>query len=69
METIMTPKLMRLIAEIRNRACINDVDVEALEELLKAAYDAGEDAGYDAGFNAGFNAGYYVGQSESHSAV
>ena len=64
MET-MTPKLMRLIEEIRTSACINGVNAAALEELLKEAYDAGEDAGYDAGFNAGYDAGYYVGHSES----
>ena len=36
METIKTPDLTRLIAELRTRACINDGDAEAFEELLKA---------------------------------
>ena len=66
METqpIMTPKFMRLIAEIRTITGIDDVHVAAIEELLKEAYDAGEDAGYDNGFNAGYDAGYYVGRME-----
>ena len=68
METIMTPKLMhslsKIITEVRNSTGIDEVHVEALEEILQAAYDAGEDAGYDAGFNAGYDAGYYVGRME-----
>ena len=64
METIMTPKLMRLIAEVRNITGIDEVHAAAIEELLQEAYDAGEDVGYDAGFNAGYDAGYYVGRME-----
>ena len=77
METIMTPKFMditaKITAEIRNITGIDEIDAEAIEELLKDAlhdcYDAGYDDGYDAGFNPGYDAGYYVGHSESHSAV
>ena len=63
MET-MTPKLMRLIEEIRTSACVNDVHTEALEELLQDALNDAYDAGYDAGFNPGYEAGYYVGRME-----
>ena len=34
METIKTPDFTRLIAEIRTRACIEDVDAEVIEEIL-----------------------------------
>ena len=34
METIKTPDFTRVIAEIRTRTCIEDVDAEVIEEIL-----------------------------------
>ena len=41
MQTIMTPKFVgktaKIIAEIRNRTCIDDVDAQIMEEILQDA--------------------------------
>ena len=79
-QPIKTPNFMHVIAEIRTRACINDVDAEAIEELLQAAlkeyydevftyaYDEGRDAGLKEGYTDGQDYGYSVGHSEGYSA-
>ena len=54
MKTITTPnsanRIAKIIAEIRG-TCIEDVDMEVIEEILQAAYDSGFDAGYDIGYD------------------
>ena len=52
----------KIMAEIRTRACIDDVDAEAIEKILKdalveyyhEAYDAGHSDGYDDGYENGY---------------
>ena len=47
----------KIIAEIRNRTCIDDVDAEVIEEILQAAlikYCRELDGYYDAGYAAGW---------------
>ena len=64
----------RIIAEVRNRTCIDD-DVEVIKELLQdelkeyydALHDEGSEEGYDAGYYAGSEAGYDAGYSDGHS--
>ena len=62
METIMPPNYMggaaRIIAEIRNRTCIDDNDAEVIKGILKAAiheyYEDGHSDGYDDGYEHGY---------------
>ena len=71
----------KIIAEIRTRTCIDDVDAEVLEELLKDelieyhnevftyAHNIGYDDGYEEGYGLGYDEGYAAGHPKSHSAV
>ena len=76
METIMTPELTRLIAEIRTSACINGVNAVAIEELLKdaicsvrnSAYDDGRVDGYADGYDVGYEDGHDYGHSEGYAS-
>ena len=80
----MTPNFMdktaKIIAEVRGRTCIDDLDAKILEEILQDAlnkycreldgyYDAGHAAGFDEGYTLGYDDGHSVGHSEGHSAV
>ena len=67
----------KIIAEIRNRTCIDD-DVEVLEAILQDAlreyydelqkyYDAGYDTAYDEGHSDGYGDGYGEGYDEGRS--
>ena len=70
METIMKPDFMgmitKIIAEVRNRAYIDKIDTEALEEILQEelkeyctkAYDEGHSDGYADGYDVGYDDGY-----------
>ena len=64
-QPIKTPDFTRVIAEIRNRTGINDIDAVVIEKLLAEEYsnalDGVRDAGYDAGFNAGYEVGHFDG--------
>ena len=69
MATIKAPDFTRLIAELRTRVCINDVDAEAIEELLQddyyiaissarnEAYYEGHSDGYARGYDDGYDEG------------
>ncbi len=62
MNTIMKSDFMgktaKIIAEIRNRTCIDDNDAEVIKEILKAAiheyYEVGHSDGYDDGYENGY---------------
>ena len=54
----------KLIAEIRNRTCIDDVDAEVIKEILQEVLDeyynvlhGYYDAGYDDGYSNGYDEG------------
>ena len=61
-DTIMPPNFMggaaKIIAEIRNRTCIDDNDAEVIKEILKAAiheyYEDGHSDGYEDGYEHGY---------------
>ena len=67
-KAIMSPKFIDRTAKIivaMRSTCIDGVDaevLEALEEILQAAYDSGFDAGYDIGYDTCY-------ATESNSAV
>lgn len=80
MNTITTPNFMgkaeKIIAEVRNRTCIDDVDAEAIKELLQDALNEYcrmldgyyEEEYYNAlntarnsAYDAGYDDGYAVG--------
>ena len=58
------------MAEIRTRACIDDVDAEAIEKILKdeifSARNKAYDDGHSDGFADGYDVGYEDGYFESH---
>ena len=60
-----------IMAEIRTRACIDDVDAEAIEQILKdeifSARSIAYDDGHSDGYADGYDIGYDDGRSESHS--
>ena len=62
-------KTAKIIAEVRNRTCI-DEDAEVLKEILqeelKEYYDALHEC-YDDGYSAGHSDGYSKGHSKGHS--
>ena len=72
-------KTAKIIAEIRSKTCIDDVDVEALKEILQDAYEEGYDEGYDkccddwevyshkSGLDVALNNAYYEGYSDGHA--
>ena len=73
-------KTVKIIAEIRTKTCIDDVDAEVLEAILQDSlneyydelqkyYDAGYDAAYDEGYSLGYDEGYSEGYDEGRSAV
>ena len=72
MNTIMPPNFMngaaKIMAEIRNRAHINDVDTKVIEAIVKDAineyYDDGHSDGYDDGYEHGYDTGYENGYAD-----
>ena len=87
-KTIMTPNFMgktaKIIAEIRNQTCIDDVDAEVIKAILKdelneycrmlcgyyeEEYDIAISSAYDEGYALGYDDGYANGHSDGHSAV
>ena len=73
MPTSFKGRLTKIMAEIRTRACIDDVDAEAIEKILKDELDFIDeyyeeeyyyaaskvhDSAYDAGYTEGYAAGY-----------
>ena len=84
MAPIVTPEVANIIAKIIIRTCIDDDDVEVIEEILQGTlheyYAALEEYFVEEYYNAvsiarsraydaGYEAGYEAGHSESHSAV
>ena len=75
METIMPPNFMggaaKIIAEIRNRTCIDDNDAEVIKGILKAAiheyYEDGHSDGYADGYEHGYDDGYEHGYADCHA--
>ena len=64
-------KTARIIAEVRNRTCIDKIDTEVLEVLEEILQDAlneyyDELHGY---YDAGYDDGYALGDDENHSGV
>ena len=67
-------KTAKIIAEIRNRTCIDD-DVEVIKEILQDAlneyyyrgYDDGRSEGYADGYEVGYDEGYEVGYDEGYA--
>ena len=74
METIMPPNFMggaaKIIAEIRNRTCIDDNDVTSIEKILQDAlreyYEDGYEDGYEPGYEDGYEHGYDDGHAKKH---
>ena len=72
MNTIMPPNFMqgaaKIMAEIRNKTCIDDVDTEVIEAIVKDAihqyYDDGHQNGYDDGYEHGCDDGYESGYAD-----
>ena len=72
MNTIMPPNFMqgaaKIMAEIRTRACIDDVDAKVIEAIVKDAihqyYDDGHQNGYDDGYEHGYDDGYESGYAD-----
>ena len=67
MNTNFMDKAAKIIADIRTSTCIDDVDAEVIEAMLKDALNEYYYSGYDDGRSAGYADGYEVGRSESHS--
>ena len=69
METIMPPNFMastkKIVAEIRARTCIDDVDVEVIKETLQDVLEEYYRMGYDDGYYMGYDDGYDDGRYES----
>ena len=68
MKNDFTARAAQIIAEVRNRTGIEDIDIEVLdvtEEILQDAFNEYYDEGYDDGYSDGHSAGH----SKSHSAV
>ena len=57
----------KIMAEIRTQVCIDDVDAEVLEGILKAALNECYDAGYDNGHSDGYDDGYDAGCADSNA--
>ena len=77
METITKPdfrgRIAKIVEEVSARTCIDDVDVEALKEILQEElneyyYDDFGD-GYYEGHPDGYALGYNEGYSNGYSAV
>ena len=82
-DTILPPNFMdRIVKEIQTRICIDDADVEILEELLNAAlneyctllngyyeeeYSIARRKAYAVGHSEGYADGYYDSRSEGYS--
>ena len=72
MNTTMPPNFMngaaKIMAEIRTRACIDDVDVEVIEAIVKDAineyYDDGYSDGYADSYEHGYDDGYKNGYAD-----
>ena len=73
-------KTARIIAEIRTRTCIDDVDAEVIKDALNDHYrmldgyyanalNTARNTAYDEGFDDGYDVGYDNGYDEGHSAV
>ena len=71
METIMPPNFMggaaKIIAEIRNRTCIDDNDAEVIKGILKAAIHEYYEHGYGDGYEPGYEHGYEHGYADCHA--
>ena len=63
-------KTAKIIAEIRNQTCIDNVEAEVIKEILQDElseyYDALHEC-YDDGYDKGYELGYYEGRSEGYS--
>ena len=72
MNTIMPPNFMqgaaKIMAEIRNKTRIDDVDTKVIEAIVKDAihqyYDDGHQNGYDDGYEHGCDDGYESGYAD-----
>ena len=71
----------KIIAEIRTRTCIDELDAEVIKEILQDAlikyhnevftygHSIGYDDGHSDGYALGYDAGYDDGYSAGHSVV
>ena len=70
MNTITTPnfnsRAAKIVEEVRTRACVNEIDTEVLEDILKEAVESAYYEGYDDGYYEGHPDGYELGYSEGY---
>ena len=70
MKTIMPPNFMggaaKIIAEIRNRTCIDDNDAEVIKEILKDAIHEYYEDGYQNAYEDGYEHGYADCHAKKH---
>ena len=81
---IKAPNFTRLIAELRTRTCLNDVDVEVILEILTERcrmidgyyeeeyyneLDNVRFTAYNDGYDAGYADGYDIGYDDGYSVV
>ena len=57
----------KIMAAIRTRACIDDVDAEAIEKILKDEIFSARSIAYDAGHSDGYDDGYDAGCADCHA--
>ena len=57
----------KIMAEIRTRACIDDVDAEAIEKILKDEIFSARSIAYDAGHSDGYGDGYENGYADCNA--
>ena len=58
MTTNFMDRAAKIIAEIRARTCMDDIDAEVIKDMLNRAYEDGYDDGYDIGYGIGYDAGH-----------
>ena len=56
--------IAQILAEVRNRTCIDDVDAEVIEKILQEELNEYYDEVYALGYDDGYDNGYYDGHSE-----
>ena len=72
----------KIVAQVRIRTCINKIDAEVLEDILKdelikyhneiftyghsIGYDDGKAYGYSSGHSAGYSVGHYEGYDDGY---
>ena len=65
----MNTKTAKIIAEMRNKTFIDDVDAEVIEAMLKDAFNAYYDAGHSDGYDDGYENGYADCHAKNNYAV